>query len=74
MSARRRAAVRYPGAISSLPSAPNENTRVTVERCRPPTRPPMRLSTATTDTSWPRAAAPSARSCTTRSMPPERGQ
>ena len=35
---------------------------------------PTLLSTATTDTSWPSAAAPSARSWTTRSMPPERGQ
>jgi hypothetical protein len=34
---------------------------VTVDCC-PPTLPPTLLSTATTDTSWPSAAAPSARS------------
>jgi len=67
-------AAMYPGAISWEPSAPKENDRVTDDRCRPASRERPKLSTATTWTWWPRLAAPSAKLCTTRSIPPERGQ
>ncbi len=61
-------------AFSCEPSAAKEKARVTADRCRPasPLRP--RLSTATTSTWCPRLDAPSTRVCTTRSIPPDRGQ